>query len=217
VSGSPTKPATLRYRIDLYWLPLGVRGRWLRIAGRIFEAGASLLVGRRPMDLYHSVLEVRVPEGRYVIEMGPVADVNGSGRGVVAEGAVGTCSARRLRFFRYEVRRWRDGTTAYDFAVESPRLVSDDTCAARRLLALVPAVPTAVWGRDDLHAGERWCCNSLTSWLLASSGIDVDAIEPPAGGRAPGWKAGITVAHRDCAVLRGRSAGEDLVSVEGMR
>ena len=42
-----------------------------------------------------------------------------------------------------------------------------------------------------------WNSNSLTSWLIACSGLDVDSIEPPAGGRAPGWQAGIVVARRE--------------------
>ena len=136
-----------------------------------------------------------MPEGRFVIETGPVADANGAGRGVVAEGAVGTRWAGRLRIFRYEVRRWRGGITAYNHAVDSPRRLTDDEALARRILELVPFVPTPVWGRDELHTGETWSCNSLTSWLLGSSGLSV-AFQPPAGGRAPGWKAGAVVALR---------------------
>jgi hypothetical protein len=41
-----------------------------------------------------------------------------------------------------------------------------------------------------------WNSNSLVSWLLARSGLDVGAVELPAGGRAPGWRAGIVVARR---------------------
>ena len=36
----------------------------------------------------------------------------------------------------------------------------------------------------------------LVAWLLALSGHDTDAIGPPAGGRAPGWAAGLVVATR---------------------
>jgi hypothetical protein len=57
-------------------------------------------------------------------------------------------------------------------------------------------VPTAVWGRDELDTGDMWNSNSLISWLIASSGIDTDAIRPPAGGRAPGWQAGLVIATR---------------------
>jgi hypothetical protein len=51
---------------------------------------------------------VRVPEGRFVIEMPPIRPSDGAERGVVAEGAVGARAAGRFRLFRYEVRRWRD-------------------------------------------------------------------------------------------------------------
>jgi hypothetical protein len=60
----------------------------------------------------------------------------------------------------------------------------------------VPQVPTPVWGRDELRAGEMWNSNSIVSWLLTRSGLDVAPIHPPAHGRAPGWDAGIIVARR---------------------
>ena len=94
--------------IDLYWLPLGAGGRSVRLNGKVFEAVAAWLGRRDRCDLYHSALQVYVPEGRYVIEQAP-AWSDGAERGVVAEGAVGARPAGRLRLFRYEVRRWRDG------------------------------------------------------------------------------------------------------------
>ena len=81
-------------------------------------------------------------------------------------------------------------------AIESPRRLSDDPDCARRLLELVPEVPTPVWGRDELGAGEIWTSNSLVSWLIARSGLAVESIQPPQGGRAPGWQAGIVIACR---------------------
>jgi ABC-type glutathione transport system ATPase component len=54
--------------------------------------------------------------------------------------------------------------------------------------ALVPDVPTPVWGRDELQAGEMWNSNSLISWLTARSSLGVEAVHPPADGlelRAP--------------------------------
>jgi hypothetical protein len=86
--------------VDLYWLPLGAGGHSVRLNGRVFEAVTARLERRRPCDLYHSALEVRVPEGRFVIEMTPVRDSNGAERGVVAEGAVGTRWAGHFRIFR---------------------------------------------------------------------------------------------------------------------
>jgi hypothetical protein len=61
-------------------------------------------------------------------------------------------------------------------------------------------VPTPVWGRDELDAGEMWNSNSLISWLIARNGLDAEAIKPPVGGRAPGWDAGLVVARRDKAL-----------------
>jgi hypothetical protein len=183
--------------IDLYWLPLGAGGHSVRLNGRIFEAVAAPLERRDRRDLYHSALEVGMPEGRYVIEMAPVPRGDAAARGVVAEGPVGARAARRFRIFRYEVRCWRNGLIPdIDEAVDSPRRLSDEPGRARRLLALVPQVPTPVWGRDELRAGEMWNSNSLISWLIAGSGLDVETIAPPPGGRAPGWRAGIVLARR---------------------
>ena len=184
--------------VDLYWLPLGAGGHSVRLNGRVFEAAAARLERRPPRDLYHSALEVRVPEGRFVIEMTPVPDGDGAERGVVAEGAVGTRRAGRFRIFRYEVRRWCGGTIPdVDEAVESPRRLTDDPEQARRVLERVAHVPTAVWGRDELRAGEMWNSNSLVAWLIAGCGLSADAIRAPAGGRAPGWRAGLAVARRE--------------------
>lgn len=187
----------VRAAVDLFWLPLGAGGYSVRLNGRAFEAVAAKMQRRRACALYHSALVVRLDDARYVIEQAPVRDACGEGRGVVAEGAVGTRGMGRWRLFRYELRRWRDGEIPdVGEAVESPRRLSTDPGCAERLLALVPQVPTPVWGRDELRAGEMWNSNSVTAWLLVRSGVDVDAIQPPVAGRAPGWSAGLTVARR---------------------
>jgi hypothetical protein len=61
---------------------------------------------------------------------------------------------------------------------------------------VVPRVPTPVWGRDELGTGEMWNSNSVIAWVIARSGIDAESIQPPQGGRAPGWRAGVVVARR---------------------
>ena len=81
-------------------------------------------------------------------------------------------------------------------AIGSPVRLTDDLVLARRLLDLLPTVPTPVWGRDELKAGEMWNSNSVVAWALASSGLDVTALRPPTRGRAPGWNAGLVVAAR---------------------
>lgn len=184
--------------IDLYWLPLGAGGWFVQLNGRIYEAIQARLQRRRPLHLFHSALEVRVPEGRFVIENSwPMPDADGRSRGAVVEGPVGSRLLSRFRVFRYELRRWRDGAIPdVDWAVASPQRLSDDPGRARQLLDLAPSVPALVWGRDQLGTGDMWNSNSVISWLLARSGLPADAIRPPAGGRAPGWEAGLVAARR---------------------
>ena len=183
--------------VDLYWLPLGAGGDSVRLNGKIFEAVAAGLDRRAPRDLYHSGLVVGVPEGRYVIEQAPVRRGDASERCVVAERAVGTRWGKRFRIFRYELRVWRNGVIP-DLAegVESPQRLTDDPVLSRRLLDLVSVVPTPVWGRHELGAGEMWNSNSFVSWLIARSGLDAEPIRFPLGGRARGWLAGMVVARR---------------------
>jgi hypothetical protein len=182
--------------VDLYWLPLGAGGHFVRLNGRLYEALAAALGHRRRCDLYHSALQVELPEGTYVIEQAPVPNLSGAARGVVAEGAVGSRLAARFRIFRYEVRLWRGGHIPdVAEAVDSPRRLTTDEAEARRVLATVPEVPTPVWGRDELNTGEMWNCNAVIAWIIGRSGLDGESIEPPAGGRAPGWRAGLSVAR----------------------
>ena len=182
--------------VDLYWLPLGAGGHSVRLNGKVFEWVSAGLSRRRRCDLYHSALVIEAPEGRFVIEQAP-AGHDGAKRGVVAEGAVGMRVLGRLRLFRYEIRRWRDGVIPdIAEAVASPIHLSGDAEAARRILELAPEVPTPVWGRDELGAGEMWNSNSTISWLVTRAGLDVDSIPLPPRGRAPGWDAGVVVARR---------------------
>jgi len=186
-------------RVALFWLPLGAgeRSGCVRRNGRLFESVAAWQGRRTPCDLYHSALEIDLDGVRFTVEMTP-AWGNGPGdRGVVATGPVGLRAFGRSRFFRYEVRRWRGGTIPdLAEAVGGRRSVTEDRRLAQRVLDLVPQVPAATWGRDELRTGDMWNSNSLTSWLLASAGIRTDDVAPPRGGRAPGWTAGLVVAHR---------------------
>ena len=188
--------------VDLYWLPLGAGGHFVRLNGRVFEAAAARVQRRPARDLYHSALEVRVAGARFVIEQAPVRDARGERRGVVAEGPVGARWAGTFRIFRYEIRRWRDGRIPdVAEAVGSPRCLTEEPAVARRLLDLVPQVPTPVWGRDGLKTGDMWNSNSVIAWLIARSGIGAESIQPPTAGRAPGWKAGLVVARRQEAAM----------------
>lgn len=183
--------------IDLFWIPLGAGGAsFVRLNGRIYEGIRASLERRPRLDLYHTALEVHAREGRFVIEMTPIPDADPAARGVVMEGPVGSRLIARFRVFRYEVRRWRNGVIVdVDEAVGSPQPLSDDPDQARRLLDLTASTPALVWGRDELGTGGMWNSNSVISWLLARSGLTPEAIRPPAGGRAPGWEAGIISAR----------------------
>jgi hypothetical protein len=184
--------------VDLYWIPLGAGGHVVRWNGKVYEAIKACLEHRPRCDLYHSALEVGVPDGRFVIESAPVPNQRGRERGVVADSPVGTRWAGRFRLFRYEIRRWRGGSIPdANEAVSSPVRVANDVARARRVLDLVPSVPTPVWGRDELHTGDMWNSNSLISWLLVGAGVEAEQIQPAPGGRAPGWDAGLVVAGRE--------------------
>ena len=181
--------------VYLYWIPLGAGEHIVRVCGKGYEALTCVVQRRRPLDLYHSALEIVAPQGRFVIEMTPIPAGDTSDRGVVAEGPVGLRWLGRFRLFRYEIRRWPEGVIPdASFAAHVARVA--DVAPGMRLLDLVPSVPTLVWGRDQLGAKDMWNSNSVTSWLLAGAGVDVSEIRPPAGGRAPGWDAGLVAARR---------------------
>jgi hypothetical protein len=184
--------------VELYWLPLGAGGWFVKLNGRLWEAIQALGQRRRPLDLYHTALVVRVPEGRFVVEnCWPIPNAGGPARGVLVEGPVFSRRLGRWRVFRYEVRCWPEGVIAdAGDARASSQLLSDDPVTARRLLGLVRCLPSPVWGRDELGTGEMWNSNSVIAWVLAQSGLPTDAIRPPAGGRAPGWQAGLVTARR---------------------
>jgi hypothetical protein len=189
-------------QLDLYWIPLGAGTPVVRASGRIFEFVAASVHRRPRCDIYHAALIATTAHRTIAVEMAPIPDRNGrEARGVVAEGAVGSGWLGRWRVFRYEIRCWENGVIPdLSDAVASPIRLSDDSGVARRVLATLPSVPTPVWGRDELEAGEMWNSNSVVSWTLSSAGVNPAAIPLPPGGRAPGWDAGCRVAARTAAV-----------------
>jgi hypothetical protein len=126
--------------VDLYWLPLGAGGHFVRLNGRLYEAVVARRDRRPRFDVYHSALAVRLPDARYAIESAPIRESDGPDRGVVGEGPVGTRRAGRFRMFRYELRVWREGLIPdIAEAVESPRRLSSRSEDAQRLLSLAPS------------------------------------------------------------------------------
>jgi hypothetical protein len=195
--------------VDLYWLPLGAGGSFVRTNGRVYEALAARVRGRSPCDLYHSALQVHLRGATYVIEQTPVPDLRGEQRGVVAEGAVGSAWAGRFRLFRYEIRLWRGGHIPdIAEAVDGPHRLSDDETRVRHLLEVVPQIPTPVWGRDEFGTGEMWNSNSVIAWIIARSGIEAEFVRTPQAGRAPGWNAGLVVARRQGGLQCGRQGSQ---------
>lgn len=186
--------------VDLYWIPLGAGDRTglVRPSGRAYERVQAWRADRAPQPLFHSALRVQVDSTTYAIEMAPAWGTDDRDRGVTGSGAVGSAWLGRSRLFRYEVRRWPGGRIPdLESAVGGARRMSADGEKARTLLGLVPSFPTLVWGRDQLHSGDMWNSNSLVAWLLARSGHDLTGVEPPRGGRAPGWQAGVRARELD--------------------
>jgi hypothetical protein len=190
--------------MHLYWIPLGAGGHpSVRFNGRVFEAIDAARHHRGRCDLYHAALVVELDGDRYTIEVAPSPDADEASRGVVAAGLVGSRWLGWLRLFHYEVRCWRAGSIPdLAEAVGAPHRLTSDPRVVGRLLDLVARVPTPVWVRDELNAGEMWNSNSVVAWLIASAGLPTDRLRPPSHGRAPGWLSGLEVARR------GRGYGE---------
>jgi hypothetical protein len=188
--------------VDLYWLPLGAGGHFVRLNGRLYEALTARVQRRPAYNLYHSALQVEVPDGTFVIEQAPVHDWSGAGRGVVAEGPVGARWAGRCRIFRYEIRLWPGGHIPdVAEAVNSPQRLSDDDHIARRVLEATGRVPTPVWGRDELHTG-RDVELELRDRVDARAQRDRHRVNP-----APGRRTGARLARRTRGCAHARHSG----------
>jgi hypothetical protein len=183
--------------MDLYWIPLGAGGHSVRFNGRVFEAIQAACQHRQRSVLYHSALVVELDDDRYTIELAPSPDAAEAIRGVVGTGAVGSRHVGWLRVFRYEIRCWRGGSIPdLSEAVGGARRLSSDPRVVRQVLDVVATAPRPVWGRDELKTGEMWNSNSVIAWVISTAGLSTDRVRPPAGGRAPGWGAGLEVAQR---------------------
>lgn len=189
--------------VDLFWLPLGAGGHFVRWNGRVYEWWSARRQHRAAADLYHCGLLLSLDGVTYAVEMGPVWNVSGVDGGVVAEGPVGSKWLGRFRAFRYEMRCWPGGCIPdIAEAVDSPLRTTEDPTRVAAVLNVLPEIPVLTWGRDELGAGEMWNSNSAVAWALARTGHDMVAIRPPPGGRAPGWAAGLVLASRQAGAMR---------------
>lgn len=181
--------------MDLYWLPVGAgTSRFQQTSLRLWEAVEAARARRPRMRLLHSALKLRGGPGAiYTLELTP-AFIGGAAP-PLATGPVGLRGADRFRLFRYQLR-CLPGETLPDeeWAVESPTRLTDDCGVVQRVLELAPSIPKHVWGRRVAGTGEMWTSDSVISWLLVRAGIDLSQVGPPAGGRAPGWHAGLAIA-----------------------
>lgn len=190
--------------VRLLWIPVGAGGHVVRHTSRWWERLAAARGHRAARPLVHGVLEVVLDGSTWILEMAPAwGGPRAVDRGVVRTGPVGLALLGRSRWFRYEVRRWRDGVLPdRRWAVGDPVVVSRDDATARALLRHLEEVPALTWGRAVGATGDMWNSNSLVSWLLAVSGVPTAELRPPGGARAPGWDAGLAVADRSARLPR---------------
>jgi hypothetical protein len=184
-------------RAALWWLPVGAGGHVVIHTSRWWESYHARREHRTPRSLYHAALEVYTDSAtRHVIEMAPAWGQDAHPHGVMMTGPVGLRCLGRSRLFRYEVRCWRNGTIPDKHLAPEPPLVFPLTLpGAQALIARVADVPRHTWGRDALGTGDMWNSNSVISWLLLTSGVEAAELDPPQGGAAPGWAAGIIAAE----------------------
>lgn len=182
--------------VDLYWIPVaaGINSRLRTWSLACWEATSAALARRPRAALYHTALKLRPAGGEtHTLELTPV--FIGEPVPPLMTGPVGLPAAGRLRLFRYQLRCLQaEAFPDEEHAVASPIRLSTDSDAVQRVLALAAQIPPHTWGLRVRGTTEMWTSNSSISWLLVRAGLEVDALAPPVGGRAPGWKAGLELA-----------------------
>jgi hypothetical protein len=67
--------------VDLYWIPLGAGGHVVRLSGKLYEALKAFTEHRPRLDLYHSALQIWLPDDRVVIECAAILNLRGKNAG----------------------------------------------------------------------------------------------------------------------------------------
>ncbi len=180
--------------IELYWIPVAAgTSRFQRASLRCWEAFEAARARRARAILYHSALKLRCSSGETsTLELTPA--FLKSTVPAIATGPVGIHAAGRLRLFRYQLLCLPTERLPDEEWAGSPVQLAGDCATVDRVFELMPQIPRHVWGRRVRGTREMWTSDSVVSWLLIEAGIDLSSIAPPAGGRAPGWDAGIALA-----------------------
>lgn len=183
--------------VELLWLPVGAEtSRFQQASLRLWEAIEAARSRRPRTALVHSALRVRTSDGTaYAIELTPEFQRGASPP--VAIGPVGMRSLGRFRLFRWALQCTPGGAFPDEqWATGEPQVLPTDCSTAETILGLARRIPRYTWGRRVRGTTEMWTSDSVISWLLYRSGIDLGAVAPPPGTRAPGWHAGLEVARR---------------------
>jgi hypothetical protein len=183
--------------VTQYWIPVaaGTRLPFQRWSLAVYEALAALAGRRQRCTLLHAALKLRLAGETLTLELTPVP--RRPGVAPLMTGAVGAGFAGRLRTFRYQLVALRaESLPDEQWAVSRVDLEAGER-TARSILEFAPRAPAHTWGRRVPGTTEMWTSNSVTSWLLTRAGIDVSVLAVPAGGRAPGWRAGIELGLED--------------------
>ena len=183
--------------------PCNVEISWVRVGGTsvtdLLDFFANFFIDN-PDDktIYHCAIKVQFPEnGRcpsHVIELTESLDDQAERDrvGEVAQhGIFGPWS--------YAIRVFRNGSIEDETNIKETTVLSTDCDTARNIVQLARDVPLLDYGEKigtKTGAADRWSSNSVVSWILQKAGLDPANIDPPSGGIAPGWDAGITQAKK---------------------
>jgi hypothetical protein len=181
--------------IELYWIPVAAgTARLQRASLRVWETFEAARARRPRATLFHTALKLWPTGGEALtLELAPA--FKGGTRPPLASGPVGVRWADRWVLFRYELVLVPAPTLPDEqWAVDSPVRLTAEAATAARIIEIAPTVPGHTWGRRVTGTQEMWTSDSVVSWLLVRAGLDLSRVQPPAGGRAPGWDAGIDVA-----------------------
>ena len=72
--------------IDLYWIPLGAGGNFVRLNGRVYEGLLAALQRRPRCEIYHSALVILAPGAPVCFEIDGWDPNTGTGWSVLAKG-----------------------------------------------------------------------------------------------------------------------------------